>query len=172
MAEPKTYPVRVLVREVGYTAIEEDAVGNPVSTVKYGLGPGIAPHPDTFDPPLDPESQEYADALSDHERGQIIYLLEDDYNRHMKYGVIRDLEEDQELEEKEADEELLDPRTASVEDLERWIREEKPTVNDVVQASDGDPEVARKLLEAETQAQDGEPRKGVVDGLSVVIGRG
>src|SRR5262245_57561221 len=132
--EPKTYSVRVLVREVGYTAIEEDAVGNPVVVVRYGLGPGIAPHPDTFDPPLDPESQEYKDALTDHERGQIIDLLEDDYNRHKKYGVIRDLEEDQELAEQEADEELLDPSTATVEDLERWIRDERPTVNDVVKA--------------------------------------
>jgi uncharacterized radical SAM superfamily Fe-S cluster-containing enzyme len=70
------------------------------------------------------------------------------------------------------DEELIDIATASVEELADWIRTEKPTANDVVQASNGEPELAEKLLQAETIARDGEPRQGVLRGLSSVAARG
>jgi hypothetical protein len=41
-----------------------------------------------------------------------------------------------------------------------------------VQASGGDPNLAKKLLEAESQATDQDPRKGVLEGLTAVISRG
>jgi organic radical activating enzyme len=63
-------------------------------------------------------------------------------------------------------------RTASVDDLARWIETERPTVQEVVDATGGEPDLARKLLEAESQATDQDPRKGVLDGLSAVIARG
>lgn len=56
-------------------------------------------------------------------------------------------------------------------DLIDWITEEGPTVNEVLDASDGDPDLARRLLDAEEAATEGEPRKGVVEGLSAVISR-
>jgi hypothetical protein len=88
-------------------------------------------------------------------------------------GAVRDLITDDETgQEVTEEEELLDVGTASVDDLADWIRTERPTVNDVVGASGGDPDVAKKLLEAESKATDGEARKGVLEGLSAVISRG
>lgn len=153
------HSVRVRVREVGYTKIVEDELGNERLVTTTAYGPGAPQLADA-----DPETQQY---------GQLIELNDEAYERHKYWGNVLDEEEVQEqIEGGDDDEEEMDPATASVEDLARWIEQERPTVNDVVQASDGDPEVAQKLLEAETQAHDGEPRKGVVDGLGVVIGRG
>jgi hypothetical protein len=151
------HSVRVRVREVGYNKIVEDEMGNERLVTTTAYGPGAPQLADA-----DPETQRL---------GQLIELNDEAYERHKFYGNVMDEDEAEELAEAE-DEEVLDPETASVEDLARWIEQERPTVNDVVQASDGNPETAQKLLEAETQAHDGEPRKGVVDGLSVVISRG
>jgi hypothetical protein len=54
----------------------------------------------------------------------------------------------------------MDVTTASVDDLARWIESERPNVNAVVQASGGEPDLAQKLLEAESQATDGDPSQG------------
>ena len=69
----------------------------------------------------------------------------------------------------------LDVRSASVTDLADWISEDEPNVNATVGASEGDPDLAKKLLEAEAEAaqrDNREVRKGVVDGLSAVVARG
>lgn len=166
----QTRPVRVRVREVGYKAIEQDIGGNPVIISKRGYGPG-QPQLDPAGLNLEPDSEALKDAVDEYERGQIIYLLPDDYRRHMRFGVVRDIDTEPATVEEE-EEEFLNPTTATADDLANWIRQERPTVNDVVQASGGDPEVATKLLEAESQAQNGEPRVGVVQGLTAVIQRG
>lgn len=57
-------------------------------------------------------------------------------------------------------------------DLINWIDEENPTVSDVVDAANGDPELARRLLDAEESASGGDSRKGIVDGLGAIIERG
>lgn len=163
-----TYPVRVLVREVGYVGIEEDITGQPQMVAKRGFGPR-QPQLDPSNLDLEPGSTELADAVDEFERGQIIYLLADDYKRHMKFGVVRDVATEPDAEEEA--ETFLDPETATADDLANWIRQEKPTVNDVVQASQGDVALATKLLEAESLAHDGEPRVGVMNGLSAVIQR-
>jgi hypothetical protein len=154
------HEVRVRIRELGYTKIVEDELGNERLVTTTAYGPGAPQLADA-----DPETQQY---------GQLIELNDEAYERHKFWNNIVDEEDVQaQMEgEGEEDEEVIDPATASVEDLARWIEQERPTVNDVVQASDGNPETAQKLLEAETQAHDGEPRKGVVDGLGVVISRG
>lgn len=59
----------------------------------------------------------------------------------------------------------------SDEDLEQWIRDEQPTVQEVVDATGGDPDLAERLLDAETAATGGEPRSTLVEALSKVIGR-
>jgi hypothetical protein len=171
-----THPVRVLVREVGYAAIEENLAGQTIVVAKRGFGPG-QPQLNPAGLDLEPESEELDNAQDQYMRGEVIYLLDDDYARHKKYGVVRDIEDEPSAEEDAAAEKgvgtkYLDPATASVEELAEWIRVENPTVNDVVTASNGDAAIAEKLLEAETQAKNGEPRAGVTSGLSSVIAKG
>jgi hypothetical protein len=168
---PKTTKVRVLVREVGYQGYDEDQLGNTVLVAKRGYGPGQPQLEPTRRLGLDadPDSKKYQEAIDQYKRGEIISIMKDDYDRHKKYGVIMDLADEPDPEEEALEE--LDVASASVEELSEWIADAKPSVNEVVQASDGDPDLARKLLDAESRAQDGSPRKGVLDGLSTVIGR-
>jgi hypothetical protein len=62
---------------------------------------------------------------------------------------------------------VIDPQTASVADLAEWIRTDKPNATEVVEAAQGDSEIAAKLLEAEQLATD-PPRKSVVEPLQRV----
>lgn len=174
MAE--THDVRVLVREVPYKKWEEDAAGNDVLLERIGFGPGhFRIEPGTVLPAdADPESEEYKQAYEDYQFGQVISLLDDDYARLTAAGAVIDVGSEPPANDPsyEPPEDEADPQDATVEELRAWIENEKPNVNTVVQASGGDPETARKLLEAESLAHNGEPRKGVFDGLSAVIGRG
>jgi len=166
-------PVRVRVRQLDYLTRGVNPLGNEVEKMATGYGPGDPRLDPTTRPALDPDSQEYANAVSDFKFGQLILVRPQAYVGLIESGAVRDVETDSETgEEIEPEEELLDVNTATADDLADWIRTERPTVNDVVQASGGDPDVARKLLEAEGLAHEGEPRKGVVEGLSAVISRG
>ena len=167
--EVRTHPVRVRIREVVYRVLERDVLGNPKIRTRSGFGPGM-PQIDPAGMGLDQESQEYKNAVEDYKYGQLIYILDDDYPRFTKYDSVIDADRTEELEV--AEEELLDIDSASVDQLAEWIEQEKPTVQDVVDASGGEPEYATKLLEAESKAHEGDPRKGVLEGLSAVISRG
>jgi hypothetical protein len=168
-------PVRVVFRQLDYLTTVTDPLGNEVDGIKTAYGPN---HP-MLDvrryPELDPDSQEFADMVSDFRYGQVIGLRPHQYVGLIKSGAVRDVKVDPDTgQEEDTEEELLDVNEATVDELADWIRnnDPKPTVNDVVQASGGDANVARKLLEAESQATNGEPRKGVLEGLSAVISRG
>lgn len=169
---PKTYSVRVRIREVPHMVVVTDALGNPALTQISGYGPG---HP-LLDPvtrlgnDADQDSQEYKDAVEDYRRGQKIEVLADDYLRLKNGDAVMDVDDADAL--PEVDETVLDPLTASIDELAEWIQQEKPTVNEVVQATNGNADIAAKLLEAEGQATDGDPRDGVVRGLTAVISRG
>jgi len=63
----------------------------------------------------------------------------------------------------------FDPAEAGEDELVAWIETENPTVSDMLEAAGGDPDVARRLLEAEQAT--GDPRKGAVEGLGAVITR-
>lgn len=80
---------------------------------------------------------------------------------------LSDDEDEAEIEE----DEVLDPETASAEELAEWIKEDKPNVGEVLEAAGDDADIASKLLEAEGIATGGSPRRGVTDGLSAVIKR-
>lgn len=54
----------------------------------------------------------------------------------------------------------------------QWLSDTEPTEKEVVEAAEGNPELARKLLNAENEVTGGDPRDGVVEGLSEVISRG
>lgn len=58
---------------------------------------------------------------------------------------------------------------ASTDDeLEAFVKDAK--VGEVVEAAGGDAEFANRLLEAENGATGGEPRSGVLKGLTAVVG--
>jgi hypothetical protein len=165
-------PVRVRVRQLDYITKGINPLGDEVDKIATAYGPGAPQNDPSQRRDLDPESQEFADVASDYRLGQLIMVRPTAYVGLIESGSVRDVETDEEGEELVEEEELLDVNTASVDDLADWIRNERPTVNDVVQASGGDPEVAKKLLEAESLATDGEPRKGVLEGLTAVVSRG
>jgi len=165
-------PVRVRVRQLDYVTRGVNPLGDEVDRIATAYGPGNPVNDPAQRHGLDPESQEAADLASDFQYGQLIMVRPQAYIGLIESGVVRDVQTDESGEEVIEEEELLDVNTATVDQLAEWIKTERPTVNDVVQASGGDPDVAQKLLEAESQATDGEPRKGVLEGLSAVISRG
>lgn len=164
-------PVRVTVRQLDYLTKGLNPLGQMVDKMATAYGPG-SPLLDPVARGLEPGSQEYLDAASDHRLGQLILVRPMAYIGLIQSGAVRDVITDDSGTEVAEEEQLLDVGTASVDDLAEWIGTERPTVNDVVQASGGDPDVAKKLLEAESKATDGEARKGVLEGLSAVISRG
>ena len=163
-------PVRVVYRQLDYVTTGPNPVGDIVDIIVTAYGPGMPQNDPLLQPGLDVESQEYADKASDFRFGELIHLRKHQYVGLIASGAVRDVKVDQDGEEEE--EELLDVHTATADQLALWIQQEHPTVNDVVRASEGDPEVAKKLLEAESLATDGEPRKGVIEGLTAVVSRG
>lgn len=62
-----------------------------------------------------------------------------------------------------------DVDNSSVADLAEWIKDAKPNVDDTVALAEGDPERARKVLDAESSATGGSPRQGVSDKLEKII---
>lgn len=59
--------------------------------------------------------------------------------------------------------------SSSVADLAEWLKEAKPNVDDTVALAEDDPELAQKVLDAETAATGGKPRQGVVDKLERIV---
>lgn len=169
---PETRKVRVKIREVTYARLTTNILDQKVLEYPVAYGPG-RPEIDpvrVLGPDHDPNSDDAQAAYKDFKLGQEIELLPDDYVRLMNGGAVVDSDTAEAMAVEE--EEILDVSTASVDDLARWIEQEKPNIQDVVNASGGDPDIARKLLEAEAQATDQDPRKGVVEGLTAVISRG
>lgn len=182
MSEPdapqeQLIPARVAVRQLDYISRGTNALGDEVDMMKTAFGPGMPQNDPQFHPELEADSQALADMQSNFRFGELVLLRPRAYEGLKNTGAVRDVkmatDEDSGEEVEEFDEEeVLDIGTASIDELATWIQTERPTVNDVLQASDGSPEYARKLLEAESVATDGQPRKGVLEGLTAVISRG
>lgn len=57
-------------------------------------------------------------------------------------------------------------------DIINWHRSTNPSPDEVLEATDGDPEIARKMIEAETKATDGDPREPLIRALGEVVATG
>lgn len=66
------------------------------------------------------------------------------------------------------DGEIILDENSSVEELAAWIAEDSPKIDEVLELADS-PEMAQKLLDAENQATDNDPRKGLLEGLTRII---
>jgi hypothetical protein len=60
------------------------------------------------------------------------------------------------------------PDFSSHDSLVYWIKQERPTAAQVVDAADEDPDKAEALLAAEQEATGGQPRKAVIRGLNEI----
>lgn len=102
-------------------------------------------------------------------RGQTVKVNDADFARGSRHGAFYTKDE-QKAEAKGGDGEVPGPE-ADLDTLVGWIEEAKPTVQQVVDASNGDVIRAKMLLDAENAATGNDPRKGVVEGLTAVIQR-
>lgn len=98
-------------------------------------------------------------------RGEEVTLNERDYRRGMKFGAFVDPD----APEPEVSTEL-DVATADIPEIAAWIESESPSVNELLELTGGDPEIAQKLLEAESAATGGAARSTLVEGLTKIIG--
>jgi hypothetical protein len=65
----------------------------------------------------------------------------------------------------------FDPSIAGEDELIEWIEESNPNASQVIEAAQGDPDTARRLLAAEEAAHGNDARKTVVEGLGAIINR-
>jgi hypothetical protein len=103
-------------------------------------------------------------------RGETIEVSKEESKRGDTLGAFytdEELEAQESAEESEVEETPLTER--SVEELISWIKDASPTEDELIAAADGDPDVAKRLLEAEGAATGGDPREGVVEGLAQVV---
>lgn len=105
------------------------------------------------------------------ERGEEIEVMQEDYERGMRVGAFLKPGEKVELSEGERGPEEFSAVDATDTELINWIKDDNPTVQMVIDASEGDDETAARLLEAENMATGNDPRKGVIAGLESVIRR-
>lgn len=116
------------------------------------LAPRIAHRNDIVDIPRD----------EDIERGELhgAFYTEEDYAQEA-------------APEEEGAEEAVEPTSEGQthDELVAWIRDEKPTAPQVVAAADS-PEKAQALIDAETEASGGDPRKSVIEPLEKIAAGG
>src|SRR5262245_9073155 len=83
-------------------------------------------------------------------------------------GAFEPDEVEQESPVAEEDAATSGPDFSSHDSLVAWIKNDRPTVAEVVDAADDDPDKADQLFAAEKEATGGQPRKGVVSGLAAI----
>lgn len=100
-------------------------------------------------------------------RDEVVNLSSADVERGERLGAFY-------TDGEESVEEQLDGRAIvdlSDDEIDEWFSEKSPTVQEVLDASDGDPESAQRLLAAEERATGGSPRSTLVEGLGTIIAR-
>jgi len=140
----------------------------PLRTIKHRAFTYSVDAPD----PVDPKGEKRVLMDRVASRGDRVELREVDIERGERFSAF--LSEDEVPEspvESSGDPEHISAKEMSVEDLSAWIKTDSPKVPEVVDAAEGDPDTAAKLLDAETDATGGHPRPTVVSGLEEVAKR-
>lgn len=100
-------------------------------------------------------------------RGDEIDVLEYDFRRGERLNAF--LKEGQAVEDIGNNKSSFSAVDATDTELLNWIKDDNPTVQDVIDASEGDAETALRLLGAENAATGNDPRRAVVAGLETVV---
>ena len=118
--------------------------------------------------PVPGKDDEFQPVMRSGHRGATINVLE---TEEPKLARSEAFFTDQEVTRDESGEPVVevDIHEMSDTDLAEWIKNDKPTVSDVVEAAGDDPRLAERLMAAEAVATGGKSRKGVNDGLTVII---
>lgn len=119
--------------------------------------------------PLDPDKKVLRDKLA--RRGVEVDIPRDeDLRRGELHGAFVS---DEDASEPASPASLADKTDEELVDYLEGVGADKaPNVQDVIEASGGDVDLARRLLVAEEEASDGEPRAGVTEGLGKIIDAG
>jgi hypothetical protein len=99
-------------------------------------------------------------------RGDVVELSDKDLERAKRFDAVVDPDEDV------PEPGPQPPPGDTVEGLAEWLRTEKPSVQEVLDRADGDPELAEKLIEAENLASGQQPRQNLVDKLKKQVAKG
>lgn len=98
-------------------------------------------------------------------RGETIEVTDEELERGLALGAF--VTDNDEPEESAAEEfSVVD---ASDDEVLDWLETSQPNVQAVVDAADGDPENAKRLLAAENTLTGNDPRKGVEAKLTAII---
>jgi hypothetical protein len=65
--------------------------------------------------------------------------------------------------------EAFDPASAGEFELAEWLKNDKPTINEVLEVVNDDKDLAHRMLQAENIATEGDPRSGLEAGLTSII---
>lgn len=102
-------------------------------------------------------------------RGMTVKVSDIDYRRAQKFDAAYTEEE---LAERNKANPLnqseLTLADATVADISHWLQTDKPTINEVLDEVNNDPDVARKVIDAENHATGQQPRKGLIDELDAI----
>lgn len=59
--------------------------------------------------------------------------------------------------------------TATVDDIADWMEDSRASIPQLLEIANENPDAANRILEAENKIQSGDPRKGLVEGLTAVV---
>jgi hypothetical protein len=102
-------------------------------------------------------------------RGAKVDLNAEDVKRGEEIDAFGDPNEVPDPDEVSSEVEFTNVVDMSDDELDVWLEEDSPPVKEVIAAAEDDPESAVRLLDAEKRVTDGDPRKGVLDGLTKII---
>lgn len=97
-------------------------------------------------------------------RGDTVQLEQGDYERAVRFDAVQG-EVDADIQEVTG---AFSLEQATPEEVADYLRGEKPSVKSLVEAVDGDPVLAQKVIDAENLATGQQPRSSLVDALTPV----
>lgn len=102
-------------------------------------------------------------------RGDKVELSETDFARAQKFDAIGEAPESGPQLPPDGDLDQFDVEAASPAEVSEWIKSEKPTEDQMVEASNDQAVLAQKLIEGEKLATGDQPRKGVQKRLQDIV---
>jgi hypothetical protein len=130
------------------------------------------------DNPYDPDGPKIVENTVAQRGDELVWddLTDYDKNRADKFDVFYTDEEAQRLQpdgtlaepEDMSSETIVLGENSTVEELADWIREDQPTIDEVVELAGDNPALAQKLIQAESAATGGDPRRTLVTRLEKV----